>query len=172
MNLRAFIKKKNNLPFGVSHFLLLSKSTYSTVLSVFTLPENQTHDIGVSSTILYQRRCRIFMQDLDVFISMFIDECLEKSKKNKKIIFSVSACQYQTEISMLQDRLRLSVQRLEEYEARLRDQEDQAQKMLLEYQARLEESEERLRRQQDDKDLQMKSIISRCVLKERVSLLN
>lgn len=31
----------------------------------------------------------------------------------------------------------------------------------MEYQARLEESEERLRRQQDDKDLQMKGIISR-----------
>lgn len=73
----------------------------------------------------------------------------------------MSVCQYQAEISMLQERLRVSVQRLEEYEARLRDQEDQAQKMLLEYQARLEESEERLRRQQDDKDLQMKSIISR-----------
>ncbi|XP_056314024.1 DAB2 interacting protein b isoform X1 [Danio aesculapii] len=70
---------------------------------------------------------------------------------------------YQAEISMLQDRLRMSVQRLEEYEARLKGQEEQAQKMLLEYQARLDESEERLRRQQEDKDLQMKGIISRLM---------
>ncbi len=62
---------------------------------------------------------------------------------------------------MLQERLRMSVQRLEEYEARFKGQEEQAQKMLLEYQARLDESEDRLRRQQDDKDLQMKGIISR-----------
>lgn len=33
--------------------------------------------------------------------------------------------------------------------------------MVLEYQARLEEGEERLRRQQEDKDVQMKGIISR-----------
>uniref|UniRef100_A0A672RMP5 Disabled homolog 2-interacting protein-like n=1 Tax=Sinocyclocheilus grahami TaxID=75366 RepID=A0A672RMP5_SINGR len=66
-------------------------------------------------------------------------------------------------ISMLQERLRVSVQRLEEYEARIKGQEEQAQKMLLEYQARLDESEERLRRQQDDKDLQMKGIISRLM---------
>uniref|UniRef100_A0A672RLB8 Disabled homolog 2-interacting protein-like n=1 Tax=Sinocyclocheilus grahami TaxID=75366 RepID=A0A672RLB8_SINGR len=71
--------------------------------------------------------------------------------------------QYQAEISMLQERLRVSVQRLEEYEARIKGQEEQAQKMLLEYQARLDESEERLRRQQDDKDLQMKGIISRLM---------
>ncbi|KAL0193298.1 hypothetical protein M9458_011594, partial [Cirrhinus mrigala] len=64
------------------------------------------------------------------------------------------------EISILQERLRMSVQRLEEYEARIKGQEEQAQKMLLEYQARLDESEERLRRQQEDKDLQMKGIIS------------
>lgn len=32
---------------------------------------------------------------------------------------------------------------------------------MLEYQARLEEGEERLRRQQEDKDIQMKGIISR-----------
>uniref|UniRef100_A0A671M263 Disabled homolog 2-interacting protein-like n=1 Tax=Sinocyclocheilus anshuiensis TaxID=1608454 RepID=A0A671M263_9TELE len=70
---------------------------------------------------------------------------------------------YQAEISMLQERLRVSVQRLEEYEARIKGQEEQAQKMLLEYQARLDESEERLRRQQDDKDLQMKGIISRLM---------
>ncbi|KAG1959137.1 disabled 2-interacting protein [Pimephales promelas] len=70
---------------------------------------------------------------------------------------------YQAEISVLQERLRVSVQRLEEYEARLKGQEEQAQKMLLEYQARLDESEERLRRQQEDKDLQMKGIISRLM---------
>lgn len=70
---------------------------------------------------------------------------------------------YQQEIALLQEKLRASVQKLEEYEARLKGQDEQAQKVLLEYQARLEESEERLRRQQDDKDLQMKSIISRLM---------
>lgn len=69
--------------------------------------------------------------------------------------------QYQQEIAVLQEKLRASVQKLEEYEARLKGQDEQAQKVLMEYQARLEESEERLRRQQDDKDLQMKGIISR-----------
>ncbi|KAM4527712.1 disabled homolog 2-interacting protein-like isoform 3-T3 [Odontesthes bonariensis] len=71
--------------------------------------------------------------------------------------------QYQQEIALLQEKLRASVQKLEEYEARLKGQDEQAQKVLMEYQARLEESEERLRRQQDDKDLQMKSIISRLM---------
>lgn len=69
--------------------------------------------------------------------------------------------QYQQEILVLQEKLRSSVQKLEEYESRLKGQDEQAQKVLMEYQARLEESEERLRRQQDDKDLQMKGIISR-----------
>uniref|UniRef100_UPI003AACB1CB DAB2 interacting protein b isoform X2 n=1 Tax=Centroberyx gerrardi TaxID=166262 RepID=UPI003AACB1CB len=67
------------------------------------------------------------------------------------------------EIAVLQEKLRASVQKLEEYEARLKGQDEQAQKVLMEYQARLEESEERLRRQQDDKDLQMKGIISRLM---------
>ncbi|XP_053709959.1 DAB2 interacting protein b isoform X3 [Synchiropus splendidus] len=71
--------------------------------------------------------------------------------------------QYQQEITLLQEKLRASVQKLEEYEARLKGQDEQAQKVLMEYQARLEESEERLRRQQDDKDLQMKGIISRLM---------
>ncbi|XP_059404085.1 disabled homolog 2-interacting protein-like isoform X1 [Carassius carassius] len=70
---------------------------------------------------------------------------------------------YQAEISRLQEQLRVSVQRLEEYELRIKGQEEQAQKMLLEYQTRLDESEERLRRQQEDKDLQMKGIISRLM---------
>uniref|UniRef100_A0A668A9D3 DAB2 interacting protein b n=1 Tax=Myripristis murdjan TaxID=586833 RepID=A0A668A9D3_9TELE len=82
-------------------------------------------------------------------------------------IFSFHLCilaaQYQQEIAVLQEKLRASVQKLEEYEARLKGQDEQAQKVLMEYQARLEESEERLRRQQDDKDLQMKGIISRLM---------
>lgn len=64
---------------------------------------------------------------------------------------------------VLQEKLRVSVQKLEEYEARLKGQDDGGPKVLMEYQARLEESEERLRRQQDDKDLQMKGIISRYI---------
>uniref|UniRef100_A0A8C5FST7 DAB2 interacting protein b n=1 Tax=Gadus morhua TaxID=8049 RepID=A0A8C5FST7_GADMO len=71
--------------------------------------------------------------------------------------------QVEKEIAVLQERLRASVQKLEEYEARLKGQDEQAQKVLMEYQARLEESEERLRRQEDDKDLQMKGIISRLM---------
>ncbi|XP_066514663.1 DAB2 interacting protein b isoform X2 [Hoplias malabaricus] len=70
---------------------------------------------------------------------------------------------YQAEICVLQEKLRASIQKLEECEMRLQGQDNQAQKMLLEYQTRLEEAEERLRRQQDDKDLQMKSIISRLM---------
>lgn len=55
----------------------------------------------------------------------------------------------------------MSGRRLEEYERRLLAQEQQMQKLLLEYKTRLEDSEERLRRQQEDKDSQMKSIICR-----------
>ncbi|XP_040262174.1 disabled homolog 2-interacting protein isoform X4 [Bufo bufo] len=71
--------------------------------------------------------------------------------------------QYQQEILVLQDKLRLSNKKLEEYESRCKSQDEQTQKILLEYQARLEESEERLRRQQEDKEMQMKGIISRLM---------
>ncbi|XP_069603514.1 disabled homolog 2-interacting protein isoform X8 [Ranitomeya imitator] len=71
--------------------------------------------------------------------------------------------QYQQEILVLQDKLRLSNKKLEEYESRCKNQDEQTQKILLEYQARLEESEERLRRQQEDKEMQMKGIISRLM---------
>ncbi|KAM9307247.1 DAB2 interacting protein b isoform 2-T2 [Pholidichthys leucotaenia] len=84
-----------------------------------------------------------------------------ESLRNREDLTRVE--KYQQEIAMLQEKLRASVQKLEEYEARLKGQDEQAQKVLMEYQARLEESEERLRRQQDDKDLQMKSIISRLM---------
>ncbi|KAM6902602.1 DAB2 interacting protein b isoform 3-T3 [Xenentodon cancila] len=84
-----------------------------------------------------------------------------ESLRNREDLTQVE--KYQQEITVLQEKLRASVQKLEEYEARLKGQDEQAQKVLMEYQARLEESEERLRRQQDDKDLQMKSIISRLM---------
>ncbi|XP_056288577.1 LOW QUALITY PROTEIN: DAB2 interacting protein b [Pseudoliparis swirei] len=84
-----------------------------------------------------------------------------ESLRNREDLTQVE--KYQQEISLLQEKLRASVQKLEEYESRLKGQDEQAQKVLMEYQARLEESEERLRRQQDDKDLQMKGIISRLM---------
>ncbi|XP_078497989.1 disabled homolog 2-interacting protein isoform X11 [Lissotriton helveticus] len=71
--------------------------------------------------------------------------------------------QYQQEIVVLQDKLRMSNKKLEDYENRCKNQDEQTQKLLLEYQARLEEGEERLRRQQEDKELQMKGIISRLM---------
>uniref|UniRef100_A0A8C6PGC9 RAS protein activator like 2 n=1 Tax=Nothobranchius furzeri TaxID=105023 RepID=A0A8C6PGC9_NOTFU len=74
--------------------------------------------------------------------------------------------QYELEISRLTERLRMSGRRLEEYERRLLVQEQQMQKLLLEYKNRLEDSEERLRRQQEEKDSQMKSIICRLMAVE------
>ncbi|XP_016898360.1 disabled homolog 2-interacting protein-like [Cynoglossus semilaevis] len=73
---------------------------------------------------------------------------------------------YQQEIAMLQEKLRVAALRQEECEARLMVQDQQNQRMLQEYQARLEDTESRLRRLQDDKDLQMNSIISRLMAVE------
>ncbi|KAM5145710.1 disabled homolog 2-interacting protein isoform 4-T4 [Mantella aurantiaca] len=98
---------------------------------------------------------------------MLEDECIEPDFKhrdnmrNKEEMTQVE--KYQQEIMVLQDKLRLSNKKLEEYENRCKNQDEQTQKILLEYQARLEESEERLRRQQEDKEMQMKGIISRLM---------
>ncbi|XP_015259713.1 PREDICTED: disabled homolog 2-interacting protein-like isoform X3 [Cyprinodon variegatus] len=73
---------------------------------------------------------------------------------------------YQQEIALLQEKLRLAALRQEECEARLMVQDQQNQRMLQEYQTRLEDTESRLRRLQDDKDLQMNSIISRLMAVE------
>ncbi|KAA0714300.1 Disabled -like protein 2-interacting protein [Triplophysa tibetana] len=51
---------------------------------------------------------------------------------------------YQQEIAILQEKLRISAKKLEEYECRMKSQDEQTQKMLLEYQARLEDTEDRL----------------------------
>ncbi|XP_036710736.1 disabled homolog 2-interacting protein isoform X7 [Balaenoptera musculus] len=69
----------------------------------------------------------------------------------------------QQDLAVLQDKLRISTKKLEEYETLFKCQEETTQKLVLEYQARLEEGEERLRRQQEDKDIQMKGIISRLM---------
>ncbi|XP_030629076.1 DAB2 interacting protein b [Chanos chanos] len=71
--------------------------------------------------------------------------------------------QEQVEIGILQERLQASLQKVGEYEARLKEQDAQAQRMLMEYQSRLDQSEQRLRRQQEEKDQQMKGIISRLM---------
>uniref|UniRef100_A0A8P4K8Y3 Disabled homolog 2-interacting protein n=1 Tax=Dicentrarchus labrax TaxID=13489 RepID=A0A8P4K8Y3_DICLA len=73
---------------------------------------------------------------------------------------------YQQEIALLQEKLRVAALRQDECEARLLIQDQQNQRMLQEYQARLEDTESRLRRLQDDKDLQMNSIISRLMAVE------
>lgn len=71
--------------------------------------------------------------------------------------------QYEQEITKLKERLCVSGCRLEEYERRLAAQEQQMQRLLLEYKTRLEDSEKHLQRQQEEKDSQMKSVICRCV---------
>ncbi|KAM9500693.1 ras GTPase-activating protein nGAP isoform 3-T3 [Clarias gariepinus] len=84
-----------------------------------------------------------------------------QSKKESKHVEK-----YEQEITKLKERLRMSGRRLEEYERRLAAQEQQMQRLLLEYKTRLEDSEERLRQQQEEKDSQMKSIIRRLMAVE------
>ncbi|KAM3604626.1 uncharacterized protein V6R79_014066 [Siganus canaliculatus] len=85
----------------------------------------------------------------------------ERSREEQR-----SAEKYEQEIVRLKERLRASGRRLEDYERRLQTQEQQMQKLLLDYKQRLDASEERLRLQQEEKDGQMKSIICRLMAVE------
>lgn len=77
------------------------------------------------------------------------------------LVLALGLLPFWQDLAVLQDKLRISTKKLEEYETLFKCQEETTQKLVLEYQARLEEGEERLRRQQEDKDIQMKGIISR-----------
>ncbi|NXH40099.1 NGAP protein, partial [Dicaeum eximium] len=72
-----------------------------------------------------------------------------------------NAEKYEQEIAKLKEQLRVSSRQLEDHQRRLMLQEHEISRLLTDYTFRLDLCEDRLRRQQEEKDSQMRSIISR-----------
>ncbi|KAM4774133.1 ras GTPase-activating protein nGAP-like isoform 2-T2 [Cyanocitta cristata] len=101
---------------------------------------------------------------------MAVEEELKKDHAEMQAVIDAKQkiidAQYEQETAKLKERLRVSSRRLEEYERWLLVQEQQMQKLLQDYKSQLEDSVDRLCRQQEEKDSQMKSVISRLVAVE------
>lgn len=76
---------------------------------------------------------------------------------------SVCLFQYEQEVTLLKQQLYEAQQRLQFAEEKLYKHEADSHEVMEDWQFRLEESEERMRRQQAEKDDQMKNIITRLV---------
>lgn len=69
--------------------------------------------------------------------------------------------QYETEVNVLKQQLEEAQERLKMAEERLVDHETETYQLSYDWQTRLTESEERMKKQQAEKDDQMKTIIHR-----------
>ena len=97
---------------------------------------------------------------------MFI--CLHKRLKwsyfwPKLVWYEYPFFQYETEVTVLKQQLIEAQQQLNKAEVKLHQHEQGTNQLVSDWQLRLAESEERMRKQQAEKDDQMKNIIQRWV---------